>query len=264
MVKGKKIFLYDQQGFTLVELTIVTILSSLALIAMSSFFASYYQDTLTAQQSVRVNTGASLEAQIISKDIITAEAAHLRDPSTTASGNALFHQQANDWTYNFDAKMTNPAIPSITGLIYDGSQGNPPSKPLFLFALTTYSINSSGFPIINLVTDYPYTDVIIYYIQSGSMYRRTVANTAADGSVRKTTCRGVTGCPSDAKVIEDGIASAVQSVEMQPNLKYSPAEELYFKPINFLLIAPQKKYNFFGTTYEHIDAIGGKIGGAAL
>jgi prepilin-type N-terminal cleavage/methylation domain-containing protein len=259
----------DQRGFTLVELTIVMILSSLALIAMSSFFVAYYRDTLTAQQNVRLNSGFSLDAQIVSLDIRTAEAMHLRDPTTKASTNALKHPQANDWTYNFPA-ATNHTDPGGTAIVtYDVAKGDTPGTsalPLFMFALTTYSINSSGNPIINPATDYPYTDVIIYYMLDGSIYRRTIANTAAGASSQRiTTCRNLAACgPQDAQIVEDGIVWMQQSIFYQSDLKHSPGDERYFRQINSVLLVMLREFDFFDTTFQHADVFSARIGGAAL
>jgi prepilin-type N-terminal cleavage/methylation domain-containing protein len=258
----------DQRGFTLVELTIVMILSSLALIAMSSFFVAYYRDTLTAQENVRLNSSFSLEAQIVSLDIRTAEEMHLRDPTTKVSTNALKHPQANDWTYNYPVKH-NGADPGRVMVTYDVAEGNTPGTtalPLFMFALTTYSINSSGNPIINPATDYPYTDVIIYYMLDGSIYRRTIANTAAGASSQRiTTCRNLAACgPQDAQIVEGGIVWMYQAVFFQHDLRHSPPDEYYYRQINSTMLVMLRENDFFDTTFQHADVFSARIGGAAL
>ncbi len=258
----------DQRGFTLVELMIVTVLSSLALIAMSSFFVAYYRDTLTAQENVRLNSNFSLEAQIVSLDIRTAEEMHLRDPTTKVSTNALKHPQANDWTYNYPARP-NGSDPGLAVVTYDVALNNTPGTtalPLFMFALTTYSINNNGDPIINPATDYPYIDVIIYYMLDGSIYRRTIANTAAgSSSKRRTTCRNLTSCgPQDALIVEDGIVWMYQAVFFQHDLKHSPPDEYYYRQINSTLLVMLRENDFFNTTFQHADVFSARIGGAAL
>lgn len=103
-----------------------------------------------------------------------------------------------------DVRLANQILPAATLPDANGPSGgwitNDPANILIMTQPATDNTNSF---IYDSVTGYPYQNEIVYFSNGGSMYRRTLRNTAATGNSVLTTCpAGTSGCPRDVVLSE--------------------------------------------------------------
>ncbi len=155
-------------GFTLVELTVVIVISALLIAVIISFM------TGTVNQFAVSSVRGQLNAQL------------------TGASNRI----ENDIRYSravlaVNSVTTNAAAPS--------GDGNWHSSEHQL-VLETTARNSSGDPLGSDYTDV--VDNIVYYLKDGTLYRRFIANPASGNRYSTTGCAASTtgGCPNDTAV----------------------------------------------------------------
>lgn len=190
-----------QSGFTIIELLIVIILTSLLtliimLFAFDLWRTSAVQEAESDTLLTRFNASDILRDQIgSSAGLIIQNSipdAHTLVPDTSISGN-------NYW-------QPIHAVPGTTSLPASGSY-----TPLIYFR--RYSFNSSNQYIMN--GSQPYEDEFVLYLDgaSKSLEQRTLVNPSAAGDKLATSCppaQASSTCPADKT-----IASDLQSVAMR-------------------------------------------------
>ncbi len=167
----KRTVLNTSNGFSLIELIIVTAIIGILGVVIADFYslrlADYARDfTLTTLQA---NTKQAIET--VAKDI--------RSARVVESSNSLTDPSGNTWTTSTGSGAT-----LVLGIPAQDSSGN-----LIYVDPSTHNT--------------PYLNDIIYYV-SGSpkaLYRRRIANTSATGNATVTS--GCSGCPADGKVVEN-------------------------------------------------------------
>lgn len=79
------------------------------------------------------------------------------------------------------------------------------SNDAFVIIIAQPAQDSSRNFIINPLTGTPYINELVYYKQGTSLFRRTLANSAAAGNTSVTTCpeaSATSSCPRDARLVE--------------------------------------------------------------
>jgi hypothetical protein len=102
----------------------------------------------------------------------------------------------------------------------------------FVIIIAVPARNSSGDYIVDSDTGYPYKNEFVYYKDSGSLYKRILANTSATGNAVRTTCpigSSTPTCPEDIKLV-DNINSITFSLFDQDNI--STTDALLARSIN--------------------------------
>ncbi len=159
--------LNDQdRGFTLVEvlisLSIAGVLSGILFMVTYYFYANMMQNNTATQMT--------LDTQIVLRSL--TEDIRLADKINT------------------------------TNIIADSNQpgGWTTSNPSSILIISDPAVNSSNQIIYDEATGYPYRNENIYFVQNGTLYKRTLKNTDASGNVAVTTCPTSTAsssCPPD-------------------------------------------------------------------
>jgi prepilin-type N-terminal cleavage/methylation domain-containing protein len=178
----------NQSGFSLVELLTAMIISTIILVAFTTFFIDYYQNLLLANRRITKTSESDLSTLIIQNEIKRAENVLTFDPTSSASTHELY----------------DPNRPS-GGWILGEYAGTGVKAQIII---TTFSLDSNSSPIINPATNYPYLDVIIYYAENNKLKRRVVANANATGNIIKDSCPITVGtCKEDQNIFEDSLQS---------------------------------------------------------
>lgn len=224
----------DQNGFTIVELLVVMIVSGLLMGVITSFALNYWSKTTLLEASQE-----TLVSRLNSGD-------YLRDSIDAASG--LIDQ--NDLP---DAHVgaVDPADPSqthwlpihaIPTTISVGASGT--ITPVIYY--NRPSINTSKNIVLNGTI--PYQDDIILYLNGTTkqLLARTIANSNVSHNSAITSCPAALttpGCPADAVVAED-----VQSVGMR-----------YFSrsgnTIDYTSIVDPNTGNYIGPDYPSVEVV---------
>jgi prepilin-type N-terminal cleavage/methylation domain-containing protein len=158
-----------QDGFTLVELIIVSAMVGVLALVISQFYSNrltdYAREFATTQ--LQANTKQALET--MERDIKSAQYVEANNNLTDA--------------YNSGGWTTGTSV----------------------LVLQVPAQNSSGTPIyIDGFHTTIWSNEVIYYVTDGILYRRLIANSNATGNSAISTCpAGTSGCPADAKVIEN-------------------------------------------------------------
>lgn len=187
----------NQKGFTISELLVVIVVSSLLMGLVFNFFWQYWQyaersqsdlDTFTSRLDVGdfIREAVGTSTGLITQNSIEDTNANVPDP---VAGSTFW--------------LTIHAVPSTITL-------SAADQPVLYFK--RFSQNSSRQIIYNGTT--PYEDEYVIYLNSGGELRvRTLANPSATGNAAATSCPpalATASCPSDRMLI-DGI----QSIERQ-------------------------------------------------
>jgi prepilin-type N-terminal cleavage/methylation domain-containing protein len=196
-MRNKTLNSQNEDGFTLTELLIVIIMTSLLtlivmLFAFDLWRASAIQEANNDTLMTRFNAGDTLREEIGSSSglIIQNSLAdtHTLNPDTSIPGN-------NYWL----------PIHAIPGTTTTGAPGN--YKSLIYFR--RFSVNSTNNFIMNGTQ--PYEDEYVLYLDGGkkALMQRSLANPSATGNKLKTTCPAslaTSSCPAD-KVIASDVGS---------------------------------------------------------
>lgn len=187
----------DESGFTISELLVVIILTSLLTLIIMLFTFSLWRTSAT--QEANIDT---LLTRFNASD-------KLRELIGTSTG-LIIQNGLNDGR----AMVTDPANPG--GNYWLPIHAIPGNKPMSssgnytpLIYLRRFSANSSGQYIMNGTQ--PYEDEFVLYMDGStkSLMQRTIANPSASGNRLKTSCPSTyasASCPSD-KVIASDITS---------------------------------------------------------
>jgi len=156
-----------QAGFTITELVIAIAIAGILAVVIFVATFDYYGDVNRSQTA----TDLALKSQSIlnqmTSDIRLADAISstnsISDPNAPAGG----------WVTSNPSNVIiieSPTLDSSHNIIYDSNTGNP------------------------------YRNEFIYFVSGGSMYKRVLANTAANGNTAVTTCpaaKASKSCPAD-------------------------------------------------------------------
>lgn len=201
MKKGRKCIAVNDLGFTITELLIVIIMSSLFTLLVMLFAFDMWRASAT--QEAEIDT---LQTRFNASDT-------LRDEIGTSSGLIIQNSITDSNTLVPDTSIPGNnywlpihAVPGTANLPAAGSY-----TPLIYFR--RYSFNSSKQYIMNGTS--PYEDQYILYLDGSkkSLMQRTLVNPSATGDRLKTTCPpalATSSCPAD-KVI----AANLKSVAMR-------------------------------------------------
>lgn len=188
-----------QRGFTLAELNVSLVIGSLILIALFAVFTNYFV--------------------LISRNNIYVE--------LTADSQNLLRSMVEELRYGAGVRQYN-SITDANAPIGGWNTNNSS----FVIIIAVPAKNSSGDYIIDSDTGYPYKNEYVYYKNSGSLYKRILANESASGNAIKTTCpigSSTPTCPEDVKLV-DNINSITFSLYDQDNI--STTDALLARSIN--------------------------------
>ena len=154
------------RGFTLVEvvisLSIAGVLSGILFMVTYYFYANMMQNNAATQMT--------LDTQIVLRSLTDDIRLADKIDSTNAITDA---NQPSGWTT---------------------------SNPSSILIISDPAVNSSNQIIYNPDTGYPYRNENIYFVSSGTLYKRTLKNPDATGNVAVTTCPpaiATSSCPPD-------------------------------------------------------------------
>lgn len=156
-----------QAGVTIVELMVVIGTASALFIAFATVSIYMYGDTVRTSIYAQLAT----ESQTILRSIVE----ELRQSSSIRTDNA-----------NVDINAP--------------SGGWTTSNSNLILIISTPALDSSNNFIVDTGTGDPYQNEIVYFTNGTRLYKRFIANTAAPGNVRKTSCPDALaspGCPPD-------------------------------------------------------------------
>ncbi len=163
----KKNHKLNQAGVTIVELMVVVGIASVLLLSFMTVSVYMYGDTLRSSLYSQLAT----ESQTILRSVVE----ELRQSSSIRTSNA------------------NPDANAPGG-------GWTTSNSSLILIISTPALDSSNNFIIDSDTGYPYQNEIVYFASGGTLYKRFLANAAATGNTRKTTCpqaSSSSSCPPD-------------------------------------------------------------------
>ena len=157
----------NQAGVTLVELIVVIGISSVLLLSFMTISVYLYGDTVRTSLYAQLAT----ESQTVLRSVVE----ELRQSSAieTTNKNPDANAPGGGWTT---------------------------SNSSLILIISTPALDSSNNFIIDPNTGYPYQNEIIYFSSGTQLYKRFVANPAATGNTRKTTCPQASSnssCPPD-------------------------------------------------------------------
>jgi prepilin-type N-terminal cleavage/methylation domain-containing protein len=157
----------NQAGVTLIELLVVIGVSSALFVSFTTVSVYLYGDTVRSSLYAQLAT----ESQSVLRSIVE----ELRQSSSirTSNANTDLNAPGGGWTT---------------------------SNSNLILIISTPVLNSSNQFIINPATGDPYQNEIVYFNSNGKLYKRYIADSAASGNTRKTTCPQASSsstCPAD-------------------------------------------------------------------
>jgi type II secretory pathway component PulJ len=157
----------NQTGVTLVELLVVIGMASMLLLSFFTVSIYMYGDTIRGSLYAQLSGESQTILRSVVEDLRQSSAIHTtnKNPDSNAPGGA--------WTT---------------------------SNSNLILIISTPALNSSNNFILNPDTGYPYENEIVYFVSGGRLYKRYLANSAATGNTRKTTCPAASAsssCPPD-------------------------------------------------------------------
>jgi type II secretory pathway pseudopilin PulG len=157
----------DQAGVTIVELLVVIGIASALLVSFFTVSIYMYGDTLRSSLYSQLASESQSILRSVVEELRQSSAIHQsnQNPDTNAPG--------GQWTT---------------------------SNSNLILIISTPALDSSNNFILNPSTGYPYENEIVYFTSSGRLYKRYLANSAASGNSRKTTCpqaSATSSCPPD-------------------------------------------------------------------
>lgn len=157
-----------QAGFTITELVIAITVAGILAVAIFIATFDYYADVNRSQ--------ASTDMALSSQNILGQMTSDIRLADAISSTNSI----------------TDPNGPA---------GGWVTSNPSNVIIIESPAVDSSRNIIYNPDTGFPYRNEFVYFVSSGSMYKRVLANTSATGNTAITTCPQALSspsCPPDA------------------------------------------------------------------
>lgn len=160
------------RGFTLPELmvsiTLIGIISVSLFTIMSNYFANITRNNMFVQMTVD------------SQNLLRATVEELRYGAGVRQINAI--SDVNAPVGGWNTSNTN-----------------------FVIIIAKPAVDSSDNYIIDPITGSPYNNELVYFKQTGSLYKRTLAHPSAIGNSLKTSCPesiATPACPADRKLID--------------------------------------------------------------
>jgi len=154
------------RGFTITEMLMAVGVAAVMVGVLFTVTFDYYVASVKAE----VTTQMALESQAL----LTQLTEDIRLADAIADGNAISDpNNPGGWTTNDPSNIIivqSPAVDANRNILYDSSTG------------------------------YPYSNEFIYFLDTNSMYKRVLKNTAAAGNVSVTTCPEsmvTPSCPED-------------------------------------------------------------------
>lgn len=207
----------DQRGLTLVELTITIVLTMVVSTAIIIFMVSGLRTYSMANARANLLGQAQTAVEKISNDIILSATADLNNRIDDA--NSPLPADPNSWTSDADTLVLATAVEDDDGNI--------------LYADPVEYIS--------------HKNNIIYYLSSGTLYRRVLA-AAVTGNKAVTTCPQAiktATCPGDTIVMENVTAFNVSYRDHQ-NLSVVPDEA---RSVEIAVTLQSKAYKSAQVTY---------------
>lgn len=161
----------QSQGFTLVELLVSLSLTGIIVVGLFAVITNYL--VLVTRNSILV------DMTVDSQNLLRSTVENLR--------------------YGAGVRQTN----SIGDANEPGGWNTSNSD--FVIIIAVPAVDSNGAYIINPATGSPYNNELVYFKQDVSLFRRTLANSAATGNTRTTSCPvslASNSCPADTKLID--------------------------------------------------------------
>lgn len=162
----------NQKGFTIVELTIGILVSSILFIAFLTAITEYF--------ILITRNNDSIEMVNSSQNLLRYTVSTLRVSNGVRQTNSI----------------TDPNAPV---------GGWNTSNTDFVIVISTPATDSSHNYIIDSSSGFPYLNEIIYYKSGNSLYRRDLANPSAAGNTLITTCppaSATSSCPADVDMAD--------------------------------------------------------------
>ncbi len=163
----KTLVTISEKGFTILELLVSIVITSMLMLVMTTIMIYYYGDILKSQATAEL----AIESQTVLRKII--EDTRLADAIRTTNLITDSYAPTGGWVTN---------------------------DPSDILIIATPAITSSRAIIYNSLDNYPYENEAIYFKSGGVFYRRILKNTAATGNIVTTSCplANVTAtCPQD-------------------------------------------------------------------
>jgi len=184
----------NQKGFTMPELAIGVVVTSIILLAFLGALTNFF--IVTTRNNDRIDMTSSSQSLLRA----TVDALRLGDGV----------RQTNT--------ISDPHAPS---------GGWNTSNSNFVIVIETPAYDSSRNFIIDPVTGNPYMNELVYYKSANSLLRRNLANPSATGNTLKTSCpasSASSSCPADA-VLADYVQSMTFTLyDQDDNLTTDPLQ----------------------------------------
>lgn len=163
----------NQRGFTLIEITIATLVVSLLAILVVGFLTDTFVNHMHKSARSDMLHESQIALDLMNKDI--RHSANVDDQNRWPDDNAPDSADPYSWRSNGNTLiLAHPVVNSDNDFIYRDS-----------FAYLTYKNN------------------LIYFVDNGTLYRRTLA-ADVNGNKANTTCpEGTSGCSNDSKLAEN-------------------------------------------------------------
>jgi Tfp pilus assembly major pilin PilA len=182
----------NHNGFTLAELNVVLLVSSLVIIMILTIFTNYF--VLITRSNLFVEMTAD------SQNLLRSMIEELRYGAGVRQNNTI----------------TDPNAP-VGG--WNTSNAN------FVIIIAVPAKNAQGNFVIDTDTAAPYKNEFVYYKNGSTLYKRTLANPEAAGNSLKTSCpaNAITpSCPADTQLIEH-IENVIFNLYDQDNIATNDA-----------------------------------------
>lgn len=157
----------SQKGFTIIEMILAVSISSAIVATLLIISLNYTGEMLRA----RITADLAIESQILLRSIV--EDTRLADALSSTNAIADTNAPVGGW---------------VT------------SDPSNVMIIESPAINTSRDIIYDTATGLPYKNEVVYYGSGSKMYRRTLKNSSAVGSLATTSCPpslATSACPAD-------------------------------------------------------------------
>lgn len=163
----KRVHSLNQAGVTIVELLVVIGICSVLLLSFMTVSVYMYGDTIRSSLYAQLATESETVLRSVVEELRQSSAIHTSNanPDANAPGGA--------WTT---------------------------SNSSLILIISTPALDAGNNFIVNPTTGYPYENEIVYFATGNKLYKRYLANPAAAGNIRKTTCPQASSsasCPAD-------------------------------------------------------------------
>lgn len=160
-------------GFTLVELLITISLFGIISVSFLSLITIFFTNI--------TRNNATIDMTVASQNLLRSTVDELRYSAGVRQTNTITDPNSppGGWNTNNDA---------------------------FVIIISKPAEDSTRNYIINPLTGTPYINELVYFKQGSTLYRRTLATSAANGNTSQTTCpptSATVSCPADARLVEN-------------------------------------------------------------